>query len=109
LLESHNLLASLASATEIRGLLTSADPKLSNFHRIMARQGSSLTRLVGDLLDAAQVSIGRFGLKTHTLLLADITIGAVETSQPALATRNKNLSINLPLEPIMLDGDLVRF
>ena len=106
--ELRNPLAPLTTATEILGMLVTADPKLPKVHGVMARQVSSLTRLVGDLLDASRVSSGKFALKTEPLLLSDIIAYAVETSQPLLDNRSQHLSMDLPSDPVMLDGDLVR-
>ena len=106
--ELRNPLAPLTTATEMLGLLASADSRLPKLHGVMARQVSSLTRLVGDLLDASRVSSGKFALKLQPLLLSDIIECAIETSQPFLDKRNQHLSISLPPEPIMLEGDLVR-
>lgn len=106
--ELRNPLAPLTTATEILGMLTAADPKLPKLHGVMARQVSSLTRLVSDLLDASRVSSGKFALKLQPLYLSEIIESAVETSQPALDNRNQHLSIALPTDPVMLDGDFVR-
>jgi signal transduction histidine kinase len=106
--ELRNPLAPLTTATELLGMITAADPKLPKLHAVMSRQVSSLARLVADLLDASRVSSGKFALKTQTLLLSDIIECAIETSQPVLEKRNQQLSINLPPDPVMLEGDLVR-
>ena len=106
--ELRNPLAPLTTATEMLGMITEADPKLPKLHGIMARQVNSLTRLVSDLLDASRVSSGKFALKVKTLLLTDIIECAVETSQPVLDNRGQHLSIDLPSDPILLEGDLVR-
>lgn len=106
--ELRNPLAPLTTATEILGMLTAADPKLPKLHGVMARQVSSLTRLVGDLLDASRVSSGKFALKIQPLFLSEIVESAIETSQPVLDNRNQHLSIDLPSDPVMLEGDLVR-
>jgi two-component system CheB/CheR fusion protein len=106
--ELRNPLAPLTTAAEILGMLTSAHPKLPQLHGVIARQVGSLTRLVGDLLDASRVSSGKFTLKRQRLLVSDIIEYAVETSQPVLEDRNQHLSIALPSDPLMLDGDFVR-
>jgi two-component system CheB/CheR fusion protein len=74
----------------------------------MARQVSGLTRLVGDLLDASRVSSGKFALKIQRVFVSEIIEYAIETSQPVLDNRNQHLSIALPSDPIMLNGDFVR-
>ena len=106
--ELRNPLAPLSIASEILGMIKTAHPKLPKLHGVIARQISSLNRLVGDLLDAARVSSGKFTLKRRTLLLSEIIESAIETSQPALDLYKQQLSADLPSDPILLDGDLMR-
>ncbi|MET0964493.1 MAG: hybrid sensor histidine kinase/response regulator [Noviherbaspirillum sp.] len=106
--ELRNPLAPLTTATEILGMITAADPKLPKLHGVMARQVSSLTRLVSDLLDASRVSSGKFALQLKPLYLSEIIESAVETSQPVLDKRGQHLSVELPADPVLLNGDLVR-
>lgn len=106
--ELRNPLTPLTTATELLGMLTAADPKLPGLHGVMARQISSLTRLVDDLLDASRVSSGKFALKIQPLSVSEIIGYAIETSQPVFDSRNQHLSVDLPSAPVMLNGDFVR-
>lgn len=106
--ELHNPLTPLTSATQMLGMVSAVDSKLSQLHGVIARQVSGLTRLVGDLLDASRVSSGKFGMKIQPLFLSEIIEYAIETSQPVLDNRSQHLRVDLPAEPLILDGDFVR-
>jgi len=106
--ELRNPLAPLTTATEMLGMLTATDPNLPRLQRVIARQVSSLTRLINDLLDASRVSSGKFMLKMQSLFLSDVIAYAIETSQPVLDKRKQHLSVDLLPAPLMFDGDFVR-
>lgn len=106
--ELRNPLAPLGISAEILGMITNAHPKLPKLHGVIARQVNSLNRLVGDLLDASRVSSGKFTLKIQTLLLSEIVESAIEISQPVLDLYKHELHIDLPSDPILLNGDLMR-
>lgn len=105
--ELRNPLAPLGIAAELLGMITTAHPKLPKLHGVIARQVNSLNRLVGDLLDASRVSSGKFTLKMQTLLLSEVIESAIEISQPVLDLYKQELHIDLPSDPILLDGDLM--
>jgi signal transduction histidine kinase len=106
--ELRNPLAPIAVAAEMLGKRLSADPQLMKFQSIICRQVSHMTRLVDDLMDASRMSSGKIVLRQHTLLLSDVIESAVETSKPFINKRRHHLSIDIPVLPILLEGDLVR-
>lgn len=106
--ELRNPLAPLTTANELLGLIVTADPKLPKLHKVLARQVSILTRLVSDLLDASRMKTGKFALNMKTVSLGEIIESAIETSQGVLDARGQLISIDLPSDPVMFDGDLVR-
>ncbi len=106
--ELRNPLAPVAMAADLLGKLTFAHPQLPKLHGIISRQVSHMAHLVDDLLDASRVSTGNITLQKSTLLLSDIIESAVETSQPFIDKRHQHLTVVLPDEPILIDGDLVR-
>jgi two-component system CheB/CheR fusion protein len=67
-----------------------------------------MTHLVNDLVDASRVRNGKITLKKRTLLLSEIIESAVETSQPLIHKRHQELIVDLPVDPITINGDLVR-
>lgn len=106
--ELRNPLAPVALAAEMLGNITAAHPQLPKLHGIISRQVNHITHLVDDLVDASRINSGKITLQKQVLLLSEIIEGAVETSQPFLEKRSQQLIINLPADPIVIDGDLVR-
>lgn len=106
--ELRNPLAPVAMAAELLGGITSAHPQLPKLHGIIARQASHMIRLVDDLLDASRISSGKIALHKRPHLLSEIIESAVETSQPFIDKSNQQLTVDLPAEPVVINGDLVR-
>ncbi|MES2534824.1 MAG: hybrid sensor histidine kinase/response regulator [Pseudomonadota bacterium] len=106
--ELRNPLAPVAMAAELLGKIMGAHPQIPKLHGIITRQVNHMTRLVDDLLDASRVVTGKIELKKSALPLSQIIDSAVETSRPFIDKRNQRLSIDLPVEPVVIYGDLVR-
>jgi two-component system CheB/CheR fusion protein len=106
--ELRNPLAPIAMAVDLLGKITTAHPMLPKLHGIIRRQVGHMAHLVDDLLDASRVSTGNITLQKRSLPLAEIIDSGVETSQPFIDKRNQQLSISLPEEPIMINGDSFR-
>ncbi|EGF30391.1 Putative Two-component hybrid sensor and regulator [Oxalobacteraceae bacterium IMCC9480] len=104
----RNPLAPIVMANALIGKLLTAHPMLPKLHGIIDRQTRHLKRLVEDLLDASRINSGKITLQRHPVALSEIIESAVETSQPVLGSRNQHLQLEIPPEPIMLDGDTVR-
>jgi signal transduction histidine kinase/ActR/RegA family two-component response regulator len=75
---------------------------------MMERQLLHLVRLIDDLLDISRISLGRLTLKKAPITAKEIVDTAVEGSLPFIESNQHTLSIDLPSEPITIDGDLTR-
>jgi CheY-like chemotaxis protein len=75
---------------------------------MIERQVTHLVRLVDDLLDVSRVSRGKIQLQKVPLDLAAVVLQAIETSRPIIDSRQHNLTVTLPPEPVRVDGDFVR-
>lgn len=75
---------------------------------MMERQLSHLVRLIDDLLDITRISLGRFELKRSHITAQQIVDTAVEGSAPFIEANQHKLSVVMPDEPIVIDGDLTR-
>jgi PAS domain S-box-containing protein len=75
---------------------------------MVGRQVRQIVRLVDDLMEVSRITRGKIELERKPLLLADVVNAAVETSQPAIDQARHRLSVVLPAEPLMVDGDKVR-
>lgn len=106
--ELRNPLAPISLAVELLGKLTASHPQLPDLHRIFDRQVAHMTHLVEDLLDASRVSTGKITLQQQPILLSEIIESAVETSRPFIDRRAQELSVDLSVNPVVIEGDLVR-
>ncbi|MES3003134.1 MAG: ATP-binding protein [Pseudomonadota bacterium] len=102
--ELRNPLAPLRNALHLIRLQGGAQP----VHTMMERQVNHLVRLVDDLLEVSRINRGTFELRRERVELAAIVRNAVETSDPLLREAGHTLTVNLPTEPLWLDGDPVR-
>ncbi|MFA9218754.1 MAG: ATP-binding protein [Sphingomonadaceae bacterium] len=106
--ELRNPLQPIAYANNLLGKLVSDHAELPRLHAIIERQVGHLTRLIDDLLDASRISSGKIGLDKAPVPLADLIALAVEGSQPRIQSRQQQLRIVLPPEPVLLYGDRMR-
>jgi signal transduction histidine kinase len=75
---------------------------------IMERQLNHLVRLVDDLLEMSRISRGALDLHKERLDVAEVMRTAVETSQPLIEAGQHTLELDLPRQPLWVDGDPVR-
>jgi len=75
---------------------------------IIGRQVDHLTRLVDDLLDVSRIVHGKIQLQESIFDIATVINQAVEGSRPLIETKQHELSVHIPEEPIWVKGDLVR-
>lgn len=106
--ELRNPLAPMAMAAQLLGKITVAHPQLPKLHGILVRQVCHMTRLVDDLIDASRIKTGKITLQKCPILLSEIIHSAIETSRPFIDQRQQLLTVDLPEDPVVIDGDLVR-
>jgi PAS domain S-box-containing protein len=75
---------------------------------LVERQLSHLTRLTDDLLDLSRVTHDRLRVERRRVDLVEAVSTAVEATRPTIAARDQHLDLDLPGEPVWVDGDLVR-
>jgi len=75
---------------------------------VLQRQASHLARLVDDLLDVARITRDKIELRTQSLVVQEVIERALESARPAFAARRQSVSVEVPPQPLQLDGDLVR-
>jgi PAS domain S-box-containing protein len=106
--ELRNPLAPICNAVQIMGRFPSPEPEVNRMREVIERQTELLTRLVDDLLDVSRITQGRIALRKEPVELHAIITRAVETTRPLIATRQHQLNITLPHEPVEVEGDLIR-
>ena len=106
--ELRNPLAPIRNAAEVIGSSHATDQQRQWGRDVIGRQVRNMALLLDDLLDVSRISRGRLELKKATVRLADLVAVAVETAQPLISTRQHQLTIILPPDPIELNVDPLR-
>jgi signal transduction histidine kinase len=83
-------------------------PDAAEIREMMDRQLVHLVRLIDDLLDVSRVTQGKIELRKERIEVADIVRSAVEVSRPLIDSAGHSLTVDLPPEPIWVEGDLTR-
>lgn len=111
--ELRNPLAAMRSAVDLLGASEEASdgktgPRRALSRAILGRQLSHLARLVDDLLDLSRVASSRLVLHKEAVSLPEVIEAALESTRPALDGRGHTLSVELPAERVLVEGDPVR-
>ncbi|HEX7181781.1 MAG TPA: ATP-binding protein [Thermoanaerobaculia bacterium] len=106
--ELRNPLAPIRNAAQVLKLAGPVNAHQDWAREVIERQAQHLTRLVDDLLDVSRITRGKVTLAREPLDLATIVNRAVETSRPLIDARRHRLTVALPPEPVLLEGDLTR-
>jgi PAS domain S-box-containing protein len=106
--ELRNPIAPISSAVQLLGKMRQPYEKLQQVRETIERNVNHMVRLVDDLLEVSRISTGKIELRRKRVNLADVARNAVETSGPWIAARRHELNVDLPTEPVEVDGDAVR-
>jgi PAS domain S-box-containing protein len=106
--ELRNPLTPINNAAHILDMLKLQDPKLSWATEIIKRQVTHLTHLVDDLLDVSRIVRGKISLKKERLDLAEVIKSVLETARGLTSSKQQQLNVSLPEQPILIEGDSVR-
>jgi CheY-like chemotaxis protein len=75
---------------------------------MMERQVGHLVRLTDDLFEMSRITRGVLELRRERVQLAAVARNAVETAEPLIRAGGHRLAIELPPEPLWVQGDPVR-
>ncbi|WP_051971957.1 GAF domain-containing protein [Massilia sp. 9096] len=106
--ELRNPLAPITSAAQLLRLPEVNEGLRLKASNIISRQVRHMTELVDDLLDVSRVTRGLVKLENEILDLNKIAIAAVEQARPHIEERRHTLSVELPPEPVPVEGDRTR-
>lgn len=84
------------------------DPMFERTREIMGRHVGHLARLAEDLVDVARINSGKVELRKALVSMQEMVAEAVSSSRPLIEEREQTLEIQLPAEPLVIDGDRVR-
>jgi signal transduction histidine kinase len=106
--ELRNPLAPIHNAVELMRLRPLGDPQLLWARDVIARQLTSLTRLVDDLLDVSRITRGKINLTRQAVELEALISRAVETVHPLYDEHGHQLTLELPPPGVRIFGDPTR-
>jgi signal transduction histidine kinase/ActR/RegA family two-component response regulator len=106
--ELRNPLAPIRNSLHILRLAGQDDPTVRRIGEMMERQVVQMVRLVDDLLEVSRITRGKIELRPERVDVATVVRSAGETSRPLIAAAGHHLSLELPPEPLLLEGDPVR-
>lgn len=106
--ELRNPLAPIRNAIQILHLKGTPYAELQPELGVIDRQIQQMTRLIDDLLDIARITENKLELRHERLDLSTVVATALETGRPLITQRDQALTVSLPTEPVMVEGDLTR-
>ena len=106
--ELRNPLAPIRNAVELLRLGAGKPALMDKLRATMERQVAHMVHLINDLLDIARISSGKVVLKVERIDLQSVIASAVETSLPLVEAAGHRLELDLPAQPLWMDGDAVR-
>jgi PAS domain S-box-containing protein len=106
--ELRNPLAPIRNAINVLRRAAPGDPHSDWCHDVIDRQTGRMAHLLDDLLDASRISRNQLRLRRQTLRLGTVIDHALEIAQPVIDAAGHTLSLQLPPEPLLLEGDLTR-
>ncbi len=106
--ELRNPLAPIRTAVAVITRTAAADPTTTWAVHVIGRQTELLARLLDDLLDVARIARGKVTLETAPVELSVLVARSVEICQPLVDMRRHALRVEVPAEPLWVEGDLMR-
>jgi signal transduction histidine kinase len=84
------------------------DPAVQRAIDVVERQVESQSRLLDDLLDVSRLDRNKVDLRKESLTLQTIVTEALEAALDFAEARRHRVSVSLPEEPLLLEGDSTR-
>jgi signal transduction histidine kinase len=106
--ELRNPLAPLVTGLHLLRASGRGDAQLLEVTAVMERQVQHLVRLVDDLLEVARITEGRLHIERAPTDLVVAVKAAIDISRPLFDGGQHGLTVELPMESLIVAGDLVR-
>jgi PAS domain S-box-containing protein len=106
--ELRNPLAPIRNGLELLRLVDGDSTTAAEARVMMERQVAHMVRLIDDLLDVSRIARGKLELRKQPLDVAEALLSALESSRPLMAAARHEVKMDLPREPLIVEGDLVR-
>jgi signal transduction histidine kinase len=106
--ELRNPLSPLLTGLQLMRMAKGDPETLDRVAGIMDRQVAHLVRLVDDLLEVSRITRGVIDVRREPVELATLVRSAVETTRQMFESAGHDLNVDLPGEPVVIEGDAVR-
>lgn len=106
--ELRNPIAPISNALSIWRTVEDDPLAREQLLQMMERQIGQMRRLIDDLLDVSRITRGVIQLRKQVVSVATIIESAVETVRPMIESHQHELTVSLPSELLMVDGDIAR-
>jgi len=106
--EMRNPLAPIGNAVQVIARRMPEDREIQWANGVVERQLKMMSRLLDDLLDLSRVVLNKLTLQRQLVDLVTVITAAVETSRPLITGAGHALTLDMPKEPIYVEGDPVR-
>jgi len=106
--ELRNPLAPLRNALEILRMPDASPAMRDKAREMMERQLAQMVRLVDDLLDVSRITTGKLGIRKAPLEVQAAIRDGIEMVRPYVESRGHTLEVELPSQPLCVDGDRTR-
>jgi CheY-like chemotaxis protein len=88
--------------------LAAGDPTHEAMRATIERQSAQLARILDDLVDITRLTRGMLSIERAPVDIADAVQRAAETAAPLISAARHRVEIDLPPEPLVVEGDLHR-
>ena len=106
--ELRNPLSPIRNAVQVLQVAEGDRAMTASARAMIERQLKQLVRLIDDLLDVSRIAQGRLELGRERVDLARVLRLALDISRPLLETKQHNVSVIWPQEPLHVLGDPAR-
>ena len=106
--ELRNPLAPMSNALQLWPFVENNKSELENLRVMIERQLQMMIRLIDDLLDISRITRGKIELRKQPVDLRTVVRGAVETVKGLVDSSGHRLTLTLPEDPLIVDGDVAR-
>ncbi len=106
--ELRNPLAPIRGAVALLARIDSQDPLLPMIRDVIERQVSQMARLLDDLLDVSRVTSGKVTLQLEPIPISVFIDQAVETCRALIDLQKQQLTLDMPITPLYVNGDSAR-
>jgi PAS domain S-box-containing protein len=105
--ELRNPLAPIRTSLEILKRTKNKEVE-TEARAVIERQTNQMVRLIDDLLDISRITRGKINMQKEKVELSEVVNLAVESSRPLIEEKKQHLTVSLPQEKVVLEGDKMR-